>query len=261
MNQRFAVACAAALCVHIADAGEADSFDEPVAPVSASDDWEFKLSIYGPMVGLDGTTRVGGAILPVDIGFDDILEHLDGGVVLAGEARKGRWSLTGDFIWLKLSTSTLPTPTSYVGTAIEQTVASLSLGYEIHEDDRWTVDFLVGGAYTGLDIASDLTLALLPPASQSTLITGSEGWVDPFVGMRFRYRLGDQWRFFGRVDYGGWGVAADTYFQAMLGAGYQIDDSVGIFAAYRYLSVDYTNGLFAYDVDTEGPQLGLVFSF
>lgn len=243
-------------------AGEADAFQEPISPVNpSSDDWEFKLSVYGPIVGLDGTSTVAGAIVPIDIGFDDILENLDGGVVLAAEARKGRWSLTGDFIWLKLSTSAFPAPATYVGTTIEQTVGSLALGYELYEDECWTVDVIAGGAYTGLEIESDVTLAPRPPASRTSFVSGSESWVDPFIGFRFRYRAGDHWRFFGRVDYGGWGVASDTYFQAMLGAGYQFTDTMGLYAAYRYLSVDYSNGLFAYDVDTSGPQIGLVFHF
>ncbi|MBK1828782.1 porin family protein [Haloferula rosea] len=247
---------------HASMAGEADAFQEPVAPVSSpSDDWEFKFSMYGPIVGLDGTTRVGAAILPVDIGFDDIWDNMDAGIVLAGEARKGKWSLTGDLIWLKLSVASTPTPTTYIGTTIEQTVGSLALGYEIYEDERWTVDFLAGGAYTGLDVSGDVTAAPTPPASRTGFISGSQDWVDPFVGVRFRYRAGDHWRLFGRFDYGGWGVASDTYLQAMLGVGYQFTDTVGLFAAYRYLTVDYSDGPFAYDVDTKGPQVGLVFSF
>jgi len=262
MIQRYALPLASLVLFQTVNAGEADAFQEPAAPISStSDDWEFKFSIYGPIVGLDGTTRVGGAILPVDIGFDDILDNLDGGVVLAGEARKGRWSVTGDFIWLKQSLSSMPTPASYLGVSIEQTVGSLALGYEVYEDDCWTVDLLAGAAYTGLDISGDVTLAPRPPASQTGFINGSEDWVDPFVGVRFRYRAGEHWRFFGRLDYGGWGVASETYLQAMLGVGYQFTETVAAFAAYRYLSVDYSKAAFAYDVDTKGPQVGLVFSF
>ncbi|MGE9269441.1 MAG: hypothetical protein ACQKBU_01450 [Verrucomicrobiales bacterium] len=248
--------------VPIVSAGEADFSQQPVAPtVASSDDWEFKFSVYMPMVGLDGTSRVGPSVVPVDLGFDDILDNMDAGVMLAGEARKGKWSVTGDFIWLKMSTSVTPGPATYVGTTLEQTVGSLAFGYEVHEDDCWTVDLLAGGAYTGLDIASDITSVPVAGGGGTAVVGGSEDWVDPFVGVRFRYRAGDHWRFFGRVDYGGWGVASDTYLQAILGAGYELSEHVGVFAAYRFLSVDYDRGNFAYDVETTGPQLGLVFSF
>ena len=259
MLKSIALLCPTLLLSSLCQGGEADAFQEPVAPVPAADDWEFRLAVYGPMVGLDGTAMVGGVVLPVDIGFGDILDNLDGGVVIAGEARKGKWSVTGDYIWLKLSTSTRPTPNSYVGVTVQETLGNLALGYELYEDRCWTIDLLAGAAYMSVDIDADVTLG--PPVSRTAFSSVSESWVDPFVGVRFRYRAGDHWRFFGRVDYGGWGVASDTYFQANVGAGYQINKSVGLFAAYRYHSVDYAKGQFGYDVDTKGPEVGVVFSF
>ncbi len=168
---------------------------------------------------------------------------------------------------MKLSSSANPvTPgpaTAYTGIKVEQTIGNLALGYQFYQSECLTIDGLVGAAYTGLDIESDLTIfppgPVVPPTT--TVLAASKSWVDPFVGVRFRYRPSENWRIFGRVDYGGWGIASDTYFQAILGGGYKISDSVGIYAAYRYLSVDYSKNAFAYDVVTKGPQIGLAFTF
>ena len=259
-NALVTLLVATAAC-HCASAGEVDAFQEPLAPAVESDDWQFRWSVYAPVVSLDGTTSVGPNVLPVDVGFSDIAESLDGGFVSALEARKGRWSLTGDFIWLKLSTSTLPNRITHIGSRLEQYVMNASVGFEVYEDAKWTVDALVGAAYTGLKIDSDISV--FPPLGgvNNTFIRAAEHWVDPFVGVRFRYRASDRWRFFGRIDYGGFGVQSDTYFQAIVGGGYQINENVGLFAAYRHLLVDYSKAAFSYDVETSGPQLGVLFTF
>ena len=267
MTKNFTLLCAAVASTQAGFAGEADAFREPLAPVQEnSDSWRFGLNLYAPLFGLDGTSSIGPVTIPIDLPFKDIAENLDAGFIMAAEAQKGKFSIIGDFMWLKLSaSSTPPTPgpgSSYLGIKIQQVIANLALGYQLYESPEWTIDGLVGAAYTGLDIESNLTVTPpgpRPPTKRSLSVT--EDWIDPFIGVRFRYRPNQNWRIFGRVDYGGWGVASDTYFQALLGGGYKINDTVGIYAAYRYLSVDYSKNAFSYDVDTSGPQLGVVFTF
>ncbi|MEP4079696.1 hypothetical protein [Haloferula sp.] len=244
-------------------AGEPDAFQEPLAPVQETDSgWNYKVSLYAPILGLDGTSRIGPTTVPIDLGFSDIAENLEAGFIIAGEAQKGKFSVIGDLIWLKLAGSTYPTANTYAGLKVEQTVANLAFGYQLFESDCWTLDALAGAAYTGMKIDQDITVFPPGPVPPTSNVFGAdESWVDPFVGFRFRYRPSDNWRIFGRVDYGGWGIASDLYLQAILGGGYKVNDSFGIYAAYRFISVDYSKTAFAYDVETSGPQIGLVFTF
>jgi opacity protein-like surface antigen len=232
----------------------------PITPApAASSEWEFLLSIYSPLMGIDGTVGAGGVTSDIDVPFDDILDQLDGGFMTAFEARKNRWSITGDFIWLKLSGDAQPTPTSYVGFKQEEIMASLALGYELYGNESTTLDLLGGAALTSLDVDIDLATPLLPVTTRSA--SGSETWIDPFVGLRVRHRLSERWGIFATGTYGGFGVASDEYWQAIAGISYRVTENSSLALGYRIISTDYSDGGFVYDVETSGPNIGLVIKF
>jgi len=255
-----ALLATASLC----HAGETIPASAPITPAPASaSGWDFLLSVYAPLMGLEGDIGIAGLTTAVDVPFEDVFDHLDGGFMTAFEARRNRWSITGDFIWLKLSGSAQPTPNTYVGFEQEQVMASLALGYELVGNESTTLDLLGGAALTSLDADLDATLAppgpLLPTLSRSG--SGSETWVDPFVGLRVRHRLSERWSCFASGVYGGFGVASDEYWQALAGVGFQLTEHTTVALAYRIISTDYHDGGFTYDVENSGPNLGLVFRF
>ena len=91
-----------------AHAGDPVAPAPTITPAHESSGWEFSGAIYAPMMGLEGDIGIAGITTSVDLSFGDILEELDGGATAAFEARYDRWSITGDFIWLKLSGSARP---------------------------------------------------------------------------------------------------------------------------------------------------------
>lgn len=236
---------------------------QPIAPapltMPASSDWEFTGAVYAPLMGLEGNVGVGPIRTGVDIGFGDILKKLDGSFSGAFEARHDRWSITGDFIWLKLSDSANPIASTYLGFKEEEILASVALGYELYKDDQTTVDLLAGAAFTSLDVDLDVSTPLLPIKYRA--LTGSETWVDPFIGLRVRHQLSTHWSVFARADYGGFGVASDEYWQAIVGLGYRLSANTSVVLAYRIVSTDYQSGSFVYDTKMSGPNLGLVIRF
>jgi opacity protein-like surface antigen len=255
-----ALLATASLC----HAGEAIAESTAVTPATATDSgWDFRLAVYVPMMGLEGDIAVGAIATSVDVPFDDILEDLDGGFMTAFEARRNRWSITSDLIWLKLSGSSQPTANTYVGFKQEQIMASVSLGYELFGNESTTLDLLGGAALTRLDVDLDATLAppgpVLPTVSRQA--SGSETWVDPFIGLRVRHRLSERWSIFATGIYGGFGVASDEYWQALAGIGFHLTENATLALAYRVISTDYQDGRFSYDVENSGPNLGLVFRF
>jgi hypothetical protein len=229
------------------------------SPAPDSSEWQFMGAVYAPLMGLDGTVGIGPVSSQVDLPFRDILKNLDAGLTGAFEARRNRWSITGDFIWLKISSSVEPTPISNLNFKEEELMASLALGYELYGDKQTTLDLLGGAALTSLDAELDIFTPRLRTTQRST--SGSQSWVDPFVGLRLRHRLSDQWAVFSTGLYGGFGVGSDQYWQALAGVDYRITESVSIALAYRIIATDYQNGAFLYDTKTSGPNLGLVFRF
>lgn len=250
-----ALLAAAPLC----RAGETYTPAPAITPAAESSGWEFSGALYAPMMGLEGDIGVAALTASVDLSFGDILEELDGGAMAAFEARYDRWSITGDFIWLKLSGSTNPIANSYMGLKQEQILASLTLGYEVFDNDCTTIDLLAGGVVNSIDADLELFTPLLPITIRSA--SGSEEWIDPFVGLRIRHRISDRWSVWLRGDYGGFEVSSDEYWQVIAGVGYNITENVTVALAYRIISVDYHQGSFDLDTQMDGPNLGLIFRF
>jgi hypothetical protein len=241
-------------------AGDTVEESAPIAPApAATSEWEFLLALYGPLMGVDGTVGAAGLTGEIDVPFDDILDNLDGSFMAALEARRGPWSVTADLFWLKLSASGLPTSNSYLGIGMEQTLATVALGYELHADERTTLDLLGGAALTSMEIDLDLFTPRLPVTNRAA--SGSETWIDPFFGLRLRHHLSDRWSLFATGLYGGFGVASDEYWQAIAGISYRITENSALALGYRVISTDYQDGGFVYDAKSSGPNVGLVIRF
>ncbi|MEX1049718.1 MAG: hypothetical protein WED15_09325 [Akkermansiaceae bacterium] len=240
-------------CAH---AGEVSSLAAPIVPAAGRADWEFTLGLYSPMMGLKGDVGVAGRSAAIDIPFKDVLEDLDGGFMAAMELRRGPWSLTGDFIWLKLSDSYDLSPTASVVFKQEEILASLALGYEIYGNEQTRIEVLAGGALTDQDAELQFNTG-----NTRVAVSGDQTWMDPFLGLRLRHRVSERWTLFARGDYGGFGVSSDEYWQALAGLSFRINDRASLALAYRAISVDYEQGGFTYDALSSGPNLGVLIRF
>lgn len=136
----------------------------PKAPPSeaiippAIDPWEFTLSPYGWLAGLEGTTGVRGFTAETEVPFKDILSNLDMTAMLNLEARKGRWGGWVDGLYLKMSMDgQTPGPLlDSVGVSIEQIVAEAALFYRVWENDRGFLDLYAGARY--MSVGGELSL-------------------------------------------------------------------------------------------------------
>jgi hypothetical protein len=96
-------------------------------------------------------------------------------------------------------------------------------------------------------------------------VRGSQDFVDPIVGGRITWDLGNRWSFDVEADIGGFGVGSDFTWQARAGARYRIARWFSAEAGMKVLDIDYSNGsgasLFEWDVLMWGPYLALNFHF
>lgn len=90
---------------------------------------------------------------------------------------------------------------------------------------------------------------------------GKRDWVDPFVGFRGQWNLTEQLYLAGRADIGGFGVGSELTWQASAALGWQINPSWSAEAGYRYLSPDFEDGDFTYEVASNGFFLSLGYTF
>jgi hypothetical protein len=232
----------------------------------SGDEWSFEFSPYLLAAGMDGSTQLRGVRAEVDMGFDEILDHLDTAFLARFEASRGNWGLGLEGVYFRLKGEEVRNWSGPLGntntaalnwTAIEKLFQSTVYYEVLHGDTK--LDVLVAARYTELDPRLTLSVStgapLLPDGSRE--VRSSESWVDPVVGARLRAPLSDQWYVLGLADIGGFGAGADLTWQLFASLGWQFAEQFSLELGYRYLHQDYADNDFAWDVDTSGPQLGL----
>jgi opacity protein-like surface antigen len=226
-------------------------------PVHA-DAWKHELAPYLMGAGLSGETGVGDAVIDVDASFGDILDNLKFGFMGAYRGSKGPYSVMVDTIYVKLEASSKgPAGLLSAKAEIQQAVVEADLGYALNE----RLELLAGLRYVGLQAKVQVT----GPQDQRLAGSTDESWIDPVIGVRYTWPLGDQWSAALRGDVGGFGVGSDLAWQAMATLRWQTSSRVGWLLAYRHLDMDYESGsgnrAFQYDMAMSGPALGVVISF
>ena len=121
---------------------------------------------------------------------------------------------------------------------------------------------LLAGAVLGARRGTAAVLLLLAlTALGLPLLSGGRGGIDPFVGLRARLDLTDNFYVLGRGDVGGFGVGSDFVWNANLGIGFEITDNIDIAGGYRWLDYDFEEGDFKLDLQFAGPWIGIFFKF
>ncbi len=221
-----------------------------------ADKWQFGAEVYLWGASVDVRPTRGDSI---EIGFSDIIDHLDFGFMTTLGARKGKWSLLADFIYINVSddeqgTADLigfPIRTSY-DARVQTWLVTAGGGYTVLETDRFNLDLLVGTRYLWLD--TSLKFQIGPFKIKATPDTRS--W-DGIIGVRGKADLSDKWYLSYYLD-GGTGDTDFTW-QAKAGLNYQFKK---VDAVMGYRRLDYKiNGRKIDDANLNGPYLGVKFPF
>jgi hypothetical protein len=128
-------------------------------------------------------------------------------------------------------------------------------------DPRW--ELLAGTRYYAL--TGDLTIT--GPRGNAVSFTGARDWWDPIVGTRVTLPLNEAWSVQARGDVGGFGIngCSRLSWNIELAALYHCSDRIDLMAGYRWLDANYRRGegvdRFLYDVQSDGPMVGLTFKF
>jgi opacity protein-like surface antigen len=239
-----------------------------VGPTSAlaqadpsADTWQFEVTPYFWAAGMKGWGRIGSRTPTVkfDASFSDVWRNLDVGAMGTIEARKGRWGVLFDAMYVKVGQEGDPLRGD-LGTAkldVSQTILQLAGAYRVVDDPVMPIDVLGGVRYTYLD--SDLSFSrsrLLPNGVDRS---NNVSWTDGFLGVRGRYYLTDKWSVLGYADAGTGGTKYS--WQLIAGTNYDFTKSVVGKFGYRIISMKYESNNFLYQVKTEGLYLGVGIKF
>jgi len=222
------------------------------AQTASGDPWKVTFAPYLMGAGMSGTAAIAGQEATVDASASDILSHLQFGAMGVVVARKGRWSVGGDFIWMALG-ATSETPPANVdpnqGAFAFYGGRRLSAAADVTFGVRWNV--LQGRiGFTG-------------PAQR--VVEQTKQWVDPIVGLNLRSQGAHRVHAGLYSEIGGFGAGSTLSWQIFPTVGIDLGKRTAVEFGYRWLDLDYESGegltRFKYDVLTQGPVMGLAFRF
>jgi hypothetical protein len=219
---------------------------------TSSDQWKFTVAPYLMMPWMDGTAAVKGREIDVNIAPSEILSNLQFGAMGAFEARKGKWAVGVDAIYMALGT-TVDTPPADID--FNQGAYTFTGLRQLNDK----VDFVFGTRWNVLQSK----LGFKGPMGAT--LEETKQWVDPIVGLKWRQPLGGKWHFTLQGDIGGFGAGSDFAWHLFPVIGVDVGKRATLGVGYRVLGVDYRTGsqdnLFKYDVVTQAFVLGAAFHF
>jgi len=252
---------------------------EDAAPGSAP--WELSVTPYLWALALDGDVTVKGIKSSPSVSFSDILDNLNFAVMLELELRKGRFGLLSDTIYANLEDDAA---TGDDRIRIKATANMLIQGLAgTYRLGTWqladfaqagplavTLDPYAGIRYTYLD--TELTGSLdLPDLGVDDRRTteADKHWVDPIVGLRTAWTLGERLSLILAGDVGGTSTNSQYSAQGVGLIGYRFglfgQDNANLVVGYRALHQKYQDGdgrsRFDWDVTMHGPVAGLTITF
>jgi hypothetical protein len=268
----------------IALAGMAGAVQAQTWP--GTDKWTYSVTPYLWMPAFKGTlkyTRPPGTGNP-DVSVDErsVLDALDAAFMLTGEARRGRWSFYGDYVYLKFSTSKSavrsvdfnagPSNSSFAATSntgsdstLKGNMLTLAGGYSLAQTADSPFDVIGGLRYLGITAETSWNLSAAvagPQLGQTFAAAGSasrsKDLFDGIIGFRGRAKIADRWYLPYYADVGT--GSSNLTWQALAGISYAFGWGE-VALAYRHLYYDQKGDNLMHDFKFSGPMVGATFRF
>jgi opacity protein-like surface antigen len=230
---------------------------QPVATTGS--DWQIRTALYGWATALDGDISLGARSAPVDVGFDDVFDHLDFAAMGVLEISNGQWGFLTDLFYAELSAENSLRRVDF-DAELEQFMGNFLISRNVISDSNTRFDLYAGARVMAIDSTLDITRTGIFGIRRFTG-SASESWVDPVIGFRAQQDLPNHFFVRAVADIGGFGVSSDITWQALLGVGYHINESSSVLLGYRSIGTDYDKGNFGYDVTSHGLLLGYEYKF
>ena len=252
-----------------------------------SDTWKYRLTPYVWLPTISGKLKYdlppgGGGSPIISVGPTDWLDLLNFGVLVSGSARKGRFSVYTDFVYLSMTSKNdgrvifvddgdtrIPVDVNIVldtRADLDGLVWTLAGGYALQESDSSRLDVIAGVRFFAVDTRTrwDLTTEITTPGgttvlpAQGSLNGGTDLW-DGIVGVRGYTALGK----------GNWSVpyyfdigtgSSELTWNASAGLSYKFNWG-DLLIAYRHLEYDQGVDKLLQDFSFSGPAVGGTFRF
>jgi len=232
------------------------------ATEAKAEDWQFQVTPYLWAAGIEGdiATLPGLPEASIDLSFSDVIENFKIGGMLVAEARKGRFGIFMDVIYIDVEPKgSTPGPLFSSVKIDSETFVFTGAGlYRIWEEGGAFVDLLAGARVWSIDTKLSLGAGILSAVD----ISHKETWVDPVIGTKGLLPIANTKFYlsaFGLI--GGFDVSSDFLYDVGVNLGYSWTENFATTIGYRRFDVDYKEGDFLYDVAQSGMTLGFSWRF
>lgn len=266
------------------------AFSSAAYAETSSDEWQFQLTPYLWLPTIEGNLKhdlpPGGGSPDVEVGPVDWLELLNFGALVSASARKGKFSLSSDIVYLSMTRNgdgkvvsvegsvtgnriSIPVSAALVlntRTDLDGLIWTLAAGYTVQDSAAAFVDVFAGARLFSFDVSTrwELSAAITTPDGEQLLATqGSIGsdtdlW-DAIVGVRGHFGIGDgKWSLPYYLDVGT--GDSDLTWQAMTGLTRTFGWGDLLFV-YRHLEYDEGASGLMQNFSFSGPAFGATFRF
>ena len=228
------------------------------AQEKSADEWQKDFEVYFWLPSFDVVTSEGDRI---QLTLRDLLNSLDMMAMVDGNARKGKWSMGLDTIYLNLGARTQMTgniigrpETLRVGIDLRAYISTFKAGYQIAESARNRTSLIAGVRYLYLRVPIRFDIAL----QEKILRLGGHNW-NGVVGVEGVTTINDKLYFDYYLDAGA--GQADFTWQTKVGIGYSLKKNLTATAGYRYLRWNFDKDSNLKNIWVTGPYVGLKWDF
>jgi hypothetical protein len=267
----------------------ADGEPRRALPTPAVSPWVFEATPYGWTPWVSGDAVIKGRSFEVQETPIQVLQSLDFAYMGYMQAKNGPLTLFNDTIYADLGQSNdlvrsrtfSPHVSGTLGIADSSqykywTVEAGGMYEVMHPDRDSVLEVLAGGRYWNqqLDVNVDLARTanldgLIISGTRAIARSGTQQWIDPFIGARLRYYPGAGQEITLRGDIGGFGVGSQFTWQALATYNWFLCTHGSLtldgYLGWRALSVDYETGAgtsrYEFDVLQQGPVVGITGRF
>jgi hypothetical protein len=125
---------------------------ESVPPtITQAEPWQFTIAVPGWLSSFNGNIGVRRVNADIDVGVDQVLQHLDMIFAIRAEAQKGPFGIYGEFLYVGMSDDTqINGLINNVHEQVDPYMFDGGLSWRLFNQPRWSLDFAAGTHYSSV---------------------------------------------------------------------------------------------------------------
>lgn len=231
-----------------------------------SKDFSFTVNPYIWMMGATGTVGVPNTPsgYPKSVSFNETFADAVGNIkfafMAAGKIKYKSVSLLYDIVYGNLKAFDVADPNGkglVTGdVTMKEFITDLALAYRIPSKSKATfVDVYAGTRIWAMD--QEITLDPVDPNLQSRMLSNSNSWIDPIIGVKADFSLTKDWFAYAKADFGGFGANSEWTLMTLAGCGYKFNQHWNTSLGIKYLGLEYNKDDLYLNIDQYGLALTL----